>query len=48
MCSNNRTWSSHLHAEVKVGGLAIFSFDKHFFGRINQKHQAVSPCDFVI
>lgn len=38
----------YLHGHVKVGQLSILSFDKHFFWSINQKHQTVSSCDFVI
>lgn len=39
---------SYLHGHVKIGGLSVFSFDEHFPGSINQKHQTVSPCHLVM
>lgn len=39
---------SHLHGHIKVGGFPIFPFDEHLLGGINQEHQAVSPCNFVV
>lgn len=39
---------SHLHGHIKVGGFPVFPFDEHLLGGINQEHQAVSPCNFVV